>query len=67
MFGSNPASEALAAFPIDVSKASSYQFKKKEVSDEEVAFDLVFDLRFHLGYGRKVIMTRVGGEWKADW
>jgi hypothetical protein len=66
-FGSNPASEALAAFPIDLSKASSYIFKKKEVSDDEVAFDLAFELPFDLGYGKKVTMKKAGGEWKSEW
>jgi RNA polymerase sigma factor (sigma-70 family) len=67
-FGGKPASEALAAFPIDLSKASSYTFKKKkEVSDDEVVFDLAYELPFNLGYGRQVTMKRVGGEWKAEW
>jgi hypothetical protein len=43
-FEGKPASEALAAFPIDVSKASYYQlYNKKEVSDDEVTFNVAFD------------------------
>jgi hypothetical protein len=42
-------------------------FKKKEVSDDEIAFELAFELPFNLGYGKKVTMKKAGGEWKAEW
>ena len=61
-----PASEALAAFPVDMSKASGYQFKKKEVSNDEVVFELAIELPFHVGYGKNVTMKKVGSEWKAE-
>jgi len=66
-FEGKPASEALAAFPIDLSKASYYQlYNKKEVSDDEVTFTVAFDLPFHIGYSQIVTMKKVGSEWKAD-
>ena len=50
-FEGKPASEALAAFPIDVSKAFFYQlYNKKEVSDDEVTFEVGFELPFRMGY-----------------
>ena len=66
-FEGKPVGEALAAFPVDISKASSYQFKKKDISDDEVTFQTAFDLPFHLGYGQVFNMKRVSGEWKVDW
>jgi hypothetical protein len=67
-FEGKPASEALAAFPIDVSKAFFYQlYNKKEVSDDEVTFEVGFELPFRMGYNRPVTMKKVGGEWKAEW
>ena len=59
-------SEVLAEFPVDLSKASGYQFSTKEASDDKVDYFVVFDMPFHVAYGRDVTMKKVGGEWKAE-
>ncbi len=61
------AGQALAAFPIDLSKASYYDIKQTETSDNKVSLVVAFELPFQIGYSHHFTMTNLGTEWKADW
>jgi hypothetical protein len=65
-FKGKPIAEGMAQYPVDFSKAISYRFKKKDISDTQVEFTLALELPHKLGHGMSLTMKRIGLDWKAE-